>query len=243
MLPGVEVAALSIPMALALGLVFGAGPCSITCLPYLGPVFVASDNTRRQVWRTVAPFSAGRLTGYALLGVAAGVLGQALEKWLATPLVGWLLGSATIIVGLSLLWRRYRRQPGRCTKSTMVNHATTVAVSLSELKSASPRAASSTMSSGLFFMGAGMAFNPCAPLGTVLLAASATGSAAGGLGLGLGFGVGAVVVPTLVFAFGIAHFGKQLRDHLQRWKPGLEISAAALLILLGLGTVLGWVRP
>ena len=92
-------------------------------------------------------------------------------------------------------------------------------------------------------MGAGMAFNPCAPLGTVLLAASATGSATAGLGLGLGFGAGAVVIPTLLFAFGVAHFGSQLREHMQRWLPVLEIAACVLLVLLGLSTALGWVRP
>lgn len=242
MLPGIEVAAFSIPVALAMGLVFGAGPCNITCLPYLGPVFVAAENNRRQVWRTVAPFSAGRLTGYALLGVAAGALGQALETWLATPLVGWLLGGATMMVGLSLLWRRFLsqrdgRQPRSCKQST------TVSVSLDALKSPSRGTASPTMSGGLFFMGAGMAFNPCAPLGTVLLAASATGSATAGLGLGLGFGAGAVVIPTLLFAFGVAHFGSQLREHMQGWLPALEIAACVLLVLLGLSTALGWVRP
>lgn len=239
MLPGVEVAAFSIPMALALGLVFGAGPCNITCLPYLGPVFVASDNNRRQVWRTVAPFSAGRLAGYATLGVAAGALGQALEKWLATPLIGWLLGGATIVVGLSLLWRRYRPQQRKCKASSN----STVSISLDKLKAEQAPTIPPTMSGGLFFMGAGMAFNPCAPLGTVLLAASATGSAVGGLGLGLGFGAGAVVIPTLLFGFGVAHFGRQLREHMQRWLPTLEMAAAVLLILLGLSTVLGWVRP
>ena len=241
MLPGIEIAAFSIPMALAMGLVFGAGPCNITCLPYLGPVFVAAENNRRQVWRTVAPFSAGRLTGYALLGVAAGALGQALEKWLATPLIGWLLGGATMMVGLSLLWRRLGRrdgrQPSRCKQSTSVS------VPLDTLKTTSSPATSSTMTGGLFFMGAGMAFNPCAPLGTVLLAASATGSATAGLGLGLGFGAGAVVIPTVLFAFGVAHFGNQLREHMQRWLPVLEIAASVMLILLGLSTALGWVRP
>ncbi len=238
MLSGLEITTLTIPMALALGLVFGAGPCNITCLPYLGPVFVASDNSRRQVWLTVAPFSAGRLTGYAMLGVAAGALGQALEKWLATPLIGWLLGGATIVVGLSLLWRSRRSQSIGCNKST----STTVSVPLGKLKDA-PTPSGPTLPGGLFFMGAGMAFNPCAPLGTVLLAASATGSAAGGLSLGLGFGAGAVIIPTLLFGFGVAHFGRQLRQHMQHWRPSLEVGASVLLILLGLTTALGWVKP
>jgi cytochrome c biogenesis protein CcdA len=235
MLPGLETISLSIPTAMAMGLAFGAGPCNITCLPYLGPVFVAGENGQRQAWRTVLPFSLGRLVGYSLLGLTAGTLGQALQNWLASPLVGWVLGGATIVVGLSLLWRR-KAGPGACMGGN------SVAVPLTALnKTAKP--AKATLPGGLFLMGAGMALNPCAPLGTVLLAASTTGSALAGLGLGLGFAAGAVVIPALVFAFGVAHFGRQLRAHLQRWRPGLEVGASAMLILLGLVTVLGWVRP
>lgn len=235
MLPGLETISLSIPMAMAMGLAFGAGPCNITCLPYLGPVLVAGENGQRQAWRTVLPFSLGRLAGYSLLGLTAGALGQALQGWLATPLVGWLLGGATIVVGLSLLWRR-NSGPSACKGGN------SVAVPLKEL-SKSAKGTTATLPGGLFVMGAGMALNPCAPLGTVLLAASTTGSAVAGLGLGLGFGAGAVVVPALLFAFGVAHFGRQLREHLQRWRPGLEVGASAMLILLGLTTVLGWVKP
>lgn len=241
MMPSVEVISLSIPMAMALGLAFGAGPCSITCLPYLGPVFVANDVNHRQAWRTVLPFSLGRLTGYSLLGLVAGVLGQTLKEWLATPVVGWLLGGASILVGLSLLRRRGRNgcdsTAARCNTSGSVS----VPLPISETKNSKTQ--SSVLPGGLFLMGAGMALNPCAPLGTVLLAASFTGSALMGLGLGLGFGAGAVIIPSLIFTFGVAHFGRQLREHMPRWRPGLELTASAMLILLGLSTALGWVKP
>ena len=98
--------ALTVTSALLMGLAFGAGPCNITCLPYLGPVFVAADNCARQAWRVVLPFSLGRLFSYSLLGVIAGSLGQALQSSLESPWVSWLLGGATIAVGVSLLWRR-----------------------------------------------------------------------------------------------------------------------------------------
>lgn len=235
MLPSLATVSLSIPMAMAMGLAFGAGPCNITCLPYLGPVFVAGENNHRQAWRTVLPFSLGRLFGYSLLGLTAGALGQALQGWLASPLVGWVLGGATIAVGLSLLWRR-NSGPGACKVGNSVAVPVTA---LTKTAKRSPPA----LPGGLFLMGAGMALNPCAPLGTVLLAASTTGSAVAGLGLGLGFGSGAVVIPALVFAVGVAHFGRQLREHMQRWRPGLEVTASALLIVLGLSTLLGWVKP
>ena len=257
----VESAGLTVPMAMAMGLAFGAGPCNITCLPYLGPVLVAKEPSRP--WRTVLPFSLGRLVGYALLGLVAGFLGHALQAWIKSPVVGWLLGGATVAVGLSLLWRQLLRSQwmGRWRAKRQVEQAV-VSVSMStalpilstsvsekhvgEKQACSKQACGKpgvVLPGGLFMMGMGMALNPCAPLGTVLLAASATGSTLAGLGLGLGFGLGAVVIPTVLFVYGVAHFGRQLREHMSRWKPGLEISASALLILLGVGTVLGWIRP
>ena len=58
-------ATLTFGAALLLGLGFGAGPCNIACLPFLGPVFVASGGGVRRAWRVLLPFSLGRLTGYA----------------------------------------------------------------------------------------------------------------------------------------------------------------------------------
>jgi sulfite exporter TauE/SafE len=63
-----EPVVLSFGAALLLGLGYGAGPCNIACLPYLGPVFAATEGGIRGAWRTLLPFSLGRITGYALLG-------------------------------------------------------------------------------------------------------------------------------------------------------------------------------
>ena len=56
-------------LAMAMGLIFGLGPCNVACLPYLGPVFLARDGGLRRSWRTIVPFSMGRLSGYTLLGL------------------------------------------------------------------------------------------------------------------------------------------------------------------------------
>ncbi|MEN8168214.1 MAG: sulfite exporter TauE/SafE family protein, partial [Pseudomonadota bacterium] len=96
---------------------------------------------------------------------------------------------------------------------------------------------------GLFLMGMGMALNPCAPLTTVILASATTASIYAGLSLGVGFGLGAVAIPTLIFAFGVAHFGSKIREHLGEWRLALENTSIGLLILLGTGTALGWIVP
>ncbi len=227
-----EPVTLSFSAAVLLGLSFGSGPCTIACLPYLGPVFVASGKGIRQAWRTLLPFSLGRMTGYALLGAGAGWAGLLVEDWIDAPWVRWLLGGATILVALSLLWRRYRNKP-------ICNHPpASMEVAMPGSKPATP-----TLPGGLFLMGMGMALNPCAPLTTVILASATTASVTAGLSLGGGFGIGAVAFPTLIFAFGVAHLGTQLREHMGRWRGALENTSVGLLLLMGTGTAMGWITP
>lgn len=225
---------LSFSAALLLGLSFGAGPCNIACMPYLGPVLLTTGQGVRRAWRTLLPFSLGRMSGYALLGAGAGWAGLLVEEWIASPWVRWLLGGATILVALSLLWRRYRGRSS-CSKP---NVSTSVKVQFDD-DTSSP----SVLPGGLFLMGMGMALNPCAPLTTVVLAAATTASLFAGLSLGLGFGLGAVFIPTLVFAFGVAHFGSQIRSYLRDYRVALENISIGMLILLGAGTAMGWIMP
>lgn len=174
-----ESIALTLPAALVMGLSFGAGPCNVTCLPY-GPVLLAREGGGRRSWRTMAPFSAGHLAGYGALGGIAGLLGHTLQAWLRSPAVQWLLGTATILVGLALLLR--------CKRKGCAPHPVAHTRPLRQSPyGQAVQPAGMVLPGGLFLMGAGMALNPCAPLGAVLLAASATGSAAGGLLLGASF--------------------------------------------------------
>jgi len=212
-------------LAMAMGLIFGLGPCNIACLPYLGPVFLARDGGLRHSWRTIVPFSLGRLTGYTVLGLLAGLTGQIVDKQLDSPWVPMVLGGATMLVGLSLLFSNKKQKSG-CASSSKTNRL----LGKLNLKKFLPN--------GLFFMGVGMALNPCAPLGKVMLAASATTSAVVGSSLGLGFGLGAVLVPAIVFGVGMAYLGGQLREQLAQWRTILEKTSAVLLIFLGAGVFL-----
>jgi len=228
-----EPVSLSLGAALLLGLSFGAGPCNIACLPYLGPVFAATGEGVRGSWRILLPFSAGRMAGYAALGLVAGWLGLLVQEWVAAPWVRWVLGGATMLVALSLLLRT--KGVGKaCTRQE---------VKLSSIGHENPAKREKLLPGGLFFMGAGMALNPCAPLTTVILAAATTGKAESGLLLGLLFGFGAVLIPTTVFSIGVAHFGQQLKQHMSRWGSVLENASIGLLMLMGAGTALGWISP
>lgn len=222
----VEATAIGVPAALAMGLAFGAGPCNVACLPYLGPVFTAAGRDEGRGLRVMVPFSLGRWTGYTILGLLAGGLGQALVDGLEAAPVHLFLGAATVLVGLSLL-RRRSPSPASCGPAG--------AVTASQGR---PRG----YGGGLFLMGAGMALNPCLPLATLLLAAASTGSPWAGLGLGAAFGAGAVVVPAVIFGLGVAHIGRQLSHHLASTRR-LEQVSALLLVGLGFLTVMGWIAP
>jgi thiol:disulfide interchange protein DsbD len=215
-----EPVALGFFAALAMGLVYGAGACNVACLPYLGPVFLHESSG----WHTVVPFSLGRLCGYAVLGGVAGAAGNAATQLADSSVAAWLLGGATVLAGVSLM----RRKRG-CNVRPSGEHVM--------------RRAVQPLPFSLFAMGAGMALNPCLPLGTVLLAAAATAEAGAGASLGLAFGLGAVVVPAILFGALVARFGVQVRAHVAHWRGRLETGAGLSLIALGTVTLLGWIKP
>lgn len=224
---------LTFPAALVMGLAFGAGPCTITCLPYLGPVLFSE----RRSWRTVSLFSLGRLTGYTSLGAVSGVAGQVITEWAEDGTAGLVLGLATVVIGILLL---RRLTPSNTCGATVGGQSKAMPLRQFTREKTTPPAAA--WNGGLFFMGMGMAFNPCVPLGSVLLAAATTGQVLDGAWLGMGFGVGAVFIPTLVFGGAVAWFGKQLRANLGGLRLVAERGAAVLLVVLGVATALGVVQ-
>jgi cytochrome c biogenesis protein CcdA len=231
----VEPIILSFSAVLLAGLLFGAGPCNITCLPYLGPVFLGQQGGWRQGVATVLPFSLGRLSGYSLLGLVAGYAGLGATQWLEQGPAAWLLGGAALLLGGNMI--RRAGKAGACTVAATGDGEQPLRFA------ARARPPRRVMPLGLYGLGLGMAFNPCVPLGSVLAVAAATADPLHGLQLGLAFGLGAVAVPALLFSVVVAHFGAQVRLHLQRWRQTLERGAGGLLVLLGLLTVLGWLQP
>jgi len=225
---GIEPVTMTFTLAMAMGLVFGLGPCNISCLPYLGPVYLAREGGLRSSWRTIVPFSLGRLSGYTMLGLLAGLAGQVVEGSLDSPWVSMILGGATVLVGMSLLFANKKKMVG-CSSSSASGIFGELGAKLNIRR---------LLPGGLFFMGFGMALNPCAPLGKVMLAASATTSAVVGSSLGLGFGIGAIMVPAIVFGVGMAYLGGQLREQLVEWRTALERTSAILLIFMGAGAFL-----
>ncbi len=219
----------SAPMAATLGFAYGMGPCLISCLPFLGPVFLASDGGIKKSWKIILPLSLGRLTAYSTFGMIVGMLGHYVKDTIANDTVRIVIGCAVLMVGLALLLRK----PG-----SSCGPAQAQSVPLQRMaRTESPQ---TLLPGGLFLMGIGMTLSPCAPLGIVLFSASLTGSAAGGLLLGASFGFGAIVIPALAYGIGMAYLGTSLREQLQHWRPRIERISALLLIAVGIGNLARW---
>lgn len=233
--PAEAVVLIGMPMALGLGLMYGLGPCLVSCLPFLGPVFLSTGGGMRRSWRVMLPVSLGRLTVYGGFGAISGWWGG---RFVA-GVEGWALhlavGLAALLVGGAMLARR-RSQAG-CAARSPGNPVQPLR------RIDKPEAlAGQTMPFGLYLMGVGMALSPCAPQGVVLISAAASGSVIGGLGFGLSFGLGAVAGPALVYGVLVAYLGQQLREQLGRWLARMEWLATALMLAVGGGQAVKAVR-
>jgi thiol:disulfide interchange protein DsbD len=217
------------PMAATLGFAYGMGPCLISCLPFLGPVFLASDGGIKKSWQIILPLSLGRLVAYSAFGAIVGMAGYYVKGTIATGSIRIVVGCAVLMMGLALLLRK----PDKVCGSTPAQGAPLLRMD----KRDSPRM---LMPGGLFLMGIGMALSPCAPLGLVLFSASMSGSAMGGLLLGLSFGLGAIVVPAFAYGVGMAYMGARLREQLQSWRPKIERISALMLVAVGISNLARW---
>ena len=231
-----ETISLTATAAFLLGISFGAGPCSVTCLPFLGPMLINGSKTWQSRLSILLPFTIGRMAGYATLGMVAGAIGYAATEMIHSQWASTVLGMATIIAGVMLL-RRVGKSNTSCQVQHSSNHTDTIKFDLKQNK-----VTLTTEWLSRFFMGYGLALNPCLPLATVLTAAAATATWNGGLSLGLSFGLGAVLVPTVVYAVVVAHMGEQIRKHAAQWRRKLEQSAALMLIAVGSLTMTGYIQ-
>lgn len=219
----------SAPMAATLGFAYGMGPCLISCLPFLGPVFLASDGGIKKSWKIILPLSLGRLVAYSAFGMIVGAAGHYVKGSISADSVRIVVGCAVLMMGLALLLRK-------AEKTCAASQAQTAPLIRMD-KHASPK---TLLPGGLFLMGVGMTLSPCAPLGIVLFSASMSGGAGGGLLLGLSFGLGAIVIPALFYGIGMAYLGTQLRAQLQSWRPKIERVSALLLIAVGISNLARW---
>ncbi|MCF7821291.1 MAG: sulfite exporter TauE/SafE family protein [Mariprofundaceae bacterium] len=198
-----------------IGLSYGASACLFTCIPTLGVVLLSQNigakETSLQTWR----FNAGRICAYSLLTSVSGFVGASLVGLLEIGHAN-LIFAAMLLFSAVLLWR------------------TGKAAGCSSTQSRQTRA-------GLFGMGFAMGLRPCAPLAGVIAASAVTGSAIYGLLLGLAYGSGAIVVPQLIFGYGMGRAGSEIRLQLMGRQQQLARIGASVLGFVGVGVGMGWV--
>lgn len=187
-----------------LGLTLGLTACTVTCLPYMGAWMLARE--RGTALADTIAFLAGRVTAYALMGLAAGLAGAWLTGVLASGLGHVAVGVASAAAGF---WLLLGRPHGRCAGGRR--------------ERASPLALGFTLS-----------LTPCAPLASLLAFAAQAGSALSGMAYGLAFGLGAAVTPLLVLLPALGWFGQRLRESRAELGLWLRRGAGAVLVLLGI---------
>lgn len=195
-----------------LGLSLGLTACTVTCLPFMGAWVMARE--RGAVLADTGLFLAGRVSAYALLGLAAGLAGAWLTGALNSGIGHFAIGGASLAAGAWLLLGEGRH-----------------------------RACGAARGAGAppFALGFSLSLTPCAPLASLLAFAAQSGSAPLGAGYGLAFGLGAAVTPLLLLLPLLGVFAARLRAQ-QAWL-GLWLKRGAGFVLLALGLYrisLGW---
>jgi len=199
-----------------IGLSFGAGACMFTCIPTLGVMLLAQDIGAKETSLQTLRFNLGRMSAYALLAAVSGMLGASLVQQLDMSHAN-LIFAAMLLFSASLLWQKGK--VAGCSSS--IGHK-------------------KRFRAGLFGMGFGMGLRPCAPLAGVMAASALTGSGAYGLLLGLSFGAGAIVIPQLVFGYGLGRAGAEMRSQLRDKQQLLARTGASVLVVVGVGVGMGW---
>lgn len=219
--------AVTIPIALALGLAYGSGPCLVSCAPFLTPIFLADNRKAKESWKIILPLSIGRIVGYAALGGVASIMGSYLQELLKkSSYLGFIVGVGMVLIGASLL-----------TRLSPADNCCAANKKITSKKQFLNDKLGVFLPLGLFLLGVSMALNPCLPLGAIFASAALSKDVFHGALLGVSFGVGAVIVPAVAFGFGVSYFTEKLKEQLANYRPMMQKISAVLLLIVGIGNV------
>lgn len=210
-----------------LGVSMGLTACTVTCLPFIGTWALGRASGQREALLHTGVFLGGRVFTYTALATVAGAAGLGLAKAMGSTWGNALIGAASLLAGLWLLFK-----PAGKPCATAPAKPTVAPLRFQRRGDSLPP----------LFFGAALSLTPCTPLASLLALAANTGSAAQGAAYGLAFGLGAAMTPIIVLVPLAGRLGREIRAGrawLGRW---LAVGAALVLIVLGLrrlGLVLG----
>lgn len=199
---------------------YGATACMLTCMPLLSPILLANSATRQQSLKVLLPISMGRLFGYIFLSIVA-YAGASMVKSIIsdTELIGYLLGSVTLILA-ARLWFSLKASSSCCSASTH-----------------SPQG-----QIPLFITGALLSMSICAPVITMMTLSAASHSLLWAIAYGAVFGLGATLLWFLFFSVVLTQILKESLTHLSRYRNFLQHAAPLLLAGVGIAIFTGWIH-
>lgn len=188
---------------LTLGLVYGTTVCSLSCLPYLGPLLIGESGGFKKGLTGGISFMAGKIICYGALGGIAARIGQ--EVVFDNSTVQVIMAVVLMGVGLSLLFSNTDscRQPcGRQVRRPLSFMALGVATGLT----------------------------PCPPLAAILVLAVQSGHVINGVLCGVLFGAGLMLSPMILAGGLLALVGQRIRREVIEIGPYLRCFAALIII-------------
>ena len=209
----------------AIGLIYGVGVCTASCLPILAGYIAGVGAGFRRGFKVTLIFNSGRILAYALIGVLIGLLSGLIT--LVAPGVlspfqiysSIVFGSITIAIGASILLKA--RKPHECN--------------LQEVNlTARDKNKRFDFDFGAFTLGLSRGLIICPPLVSLLLLyALPFSSPIGTMTLAVLFGLGTTISPLLVLG-GVTGWLLNKAPLFRKW---ISVAGAAVLIALGIVTL------
>lgn len=207
---------------------------SLHCIGMCGPIAIALPNQARSTWSALAGrtlYNAGRVAAYALLGLAAGLIGEIvslvdMQQWMS--IAAGVLIIAAVLVPSKLFQRlipggltgRIWQRVGRLTGGLF--------------RSKSPLA--------LLVIGVINGFLPCGLVYMAMAGAAATAGLTTAVSFMILFGLGTVPVMVATAMFGPL-LGQKIRNRLVKLIPAGALVLAVLLILRGMSLGIPYISP
>ncbi len=193
----------------ALGLVYGATVCSLTCLPYFGPYLMGVGNGFGDGIAASLFFTLGKLCCYTALGGIAAVFGQ----------VFTFSHSHNVIMGITLL----------CVALTMP---------LVTRGGCRKRCQVIGKRGSLFVLGIVSSLVPCPPLVAIFLLAANKGMVISGMSYGFFYGLGLMLSPMLIVGGGFAMISATIKMEAKRFVPYMQGLAMLIMIVMAANMIM-----
>jgi len=214
--------------AFAGGLLYGLVVCTASCLPYIASYIAGIGAGFRKGISVTLIFSAGRVAGYALIGGLVGLFSGLFRLFVSQAAISpfqmyssLAFGIVTIVIG-GIVLLKYKSPNCECSPAVSKELATR------------GKMGAFGFEFGAFSLGLSRGLIICPPLIALLIYSLPFSSPIGSVGLAVLFGLGTALSPILLLG-GVTGWLLNKAPLFRKW---VSIAGAAILILLGIGTLI-----